>query len=112
MTVEAQRTEVRLQYVTDCPNRHVAEERVRAALAKVGQRDMTVVLECVVSAEVAAQLAFCGSPTVWVNGRDPFADPGGAVGLSCRRYLTEDGMEGAPSVGQLTAALCAIGDAP
>jgi hypothetical protein len=103
--------EVRVQYVVDCPHRHAVEERARAALANIGRRDVTVLLECVRSADEANRLEFYGSPTVLVNGRDPFADPGGAIGLSCRRYLTEDGIDGAPSIGQLTVALTAIGDA-
>jgi hypothetical protein len=111
MTADAHDVEVRVQYVSDCPHRDVAEERVRAALAKLDRRDITVVLECVRSSAEAEQLAFRGSPTVLLNGHDPFADPGGPIGLSCRCYLTEDGMEGAPSVGQLAAALAATGNA-
>ncbi len=53
----------------------------------------------------AKQWRFHGSPTVLVDGRDPFAAPDAAVGLSCRLYQTDDGPAGAPSVEQLTAVL-------
>ncbi len=34
-----------------------------------------------------------------------FADPSSGVGLSCRRYLTPDGYQGAPTLEQLRIAL-------
>jgi hypothetical protein len=46
-----------------------------------------------------------GSPTVLIDGEDPFADPDAPVGLACRVYPTADELAGAPSVAQLTAAL-------
>jgi hypothetical protein len=48
---------------------------------------------------------FRGSPTVLVNGRDPFADTDSPVGFSCRVYRTEGGLAGAPTVEQLVAVL-------
>lgn len=98
---------VSVQYLADCPHWPLAEQRVRAALAQLGRPDIDVELECVHSADHAARLAFSGSPTVLVNGRDPFAHAGGMIGLSCRRYVTPVGLEGAPSVEQLVAVLTA-----
>ena len=111
MTSHPRELEVRVQYVSDCPHGQLAAQRVRAAFANIGRRDIAVVLECVRNGNEAELLAFRGSPTVLVNGRDPFADPAGAVGLSCRRYPTEEGIEGAPSVGQLSHVLAVLGDA-
>jgi hypothetical protein len=59
----------------------------------------------VVTPEQAEAARFPGSPTVLVNGRDPFADPAAPVGLSCRVYGTADGLAGAPTVEQLLAVL-------
>ena len=81
----------------------MAEQRVRQALDHAGLHDVEVRHECVGSEQHAMAVAFRGSPTVLVNGRDPFGD-GGAVGLACRRYATEHGVDGAPSVTQLAAA--------
>ena len=111
VTPDARDVEVRVQYVADCPHRQLAEQRARAALDNIGRRDVTLIRECVRSADDAVRFAFRGSPTVLVNGHDLFPDPGGAISLSCRRYLTEQGIEGAPSVAQLTAALALIGGA-
>jgi hypothetical protein len=51
-------------------------------------------------------MGFSGSPTVIVEGVDPWADQTSAVGLACRIYRTPDGrMVGGPSEEMLTRAL-------
>ncbi|MGH9150076.1 MAG: hypothetical protein ACRD0D_08965 [Acidimicrobiales bacterium] len=55
--------------------------------------------------EAADAAGFRGSPTILLDGRDPFAEGEAQVGLSCRRYHTEAGVEGAPSQAQLAAVL-------
>jgi hypothetical protein len=55
--------------------------------------------------EEAERLAFRGSPTILVNGVDPFAEPGTPIGLACRVYRTPAGGDGAPTLSQLTEAL-------
>ncbi len=57
------------------------------------------------TAEDAARLRFRGSPTVLVNGGDPFAQESDPVGLSCRVFRTPDGLRGAPTVDQLVSVL-------
>jgi hypothetical protein len=52
-----------------------------------------------------SRIGFSGSPTVLVDGRDPFAAGSARAGLTCRRYRTERGVEGAPSVAQLRAVI-------
>jgi hypothetical protein len=94
---------ITLRYFDGCPNWRVAEERLRAALADLGEAGFRLVRERVETPEDAERLSFRGSPTVLIDGRDPF--PGGEVGLSCRVYRTEAGAEGAPSVEQLRRAL-------
>ena len=47
-----------------------------------------------------------GSPTLLIDGRDPFAVPGAGPALACRLYETEDGrLYGAPTVAALRRAL-------
>jgi hypothetical protein len=41
-------------------------------------------LERVETHEEAVRLGFRGSPTILVDGRDPFADGRGDLGLACR----------------------------
>lgn len=91
---------ITLQYFDSCPNWHLADERVRAALAAGGE-DAGVTYESIDTPGRAEQARFRGSPTILVDGRDPFADEDAPVGLSCRIYQTETGPDGAPSLAQL-----------
>lgn len=96
--------EVRIQYFAGCPHWSTALERVMDALARTG-RSTAVTVERIDSHEDAAAKGFHGSPTVLVDGEDPFGGGSGGVGLSCRRYETQDGTEGSPSPEQLEAVL-------
>lgn len=98
---------VTLQYFDGCPHWRTAEDRVREAIERLGRADVVVVHQRVRSAEQAEELSFRGSPTVLVDGRDPFADPQAPVGLACRVYGTATGASGAPTVQQLLDALAA-----
>lgn len=55
--------------------------------------------------EAAQRVGFRGSPTILVDGRDPFASGDEPVGLSCRVYATPDGPAGAPTTDQLREVL-------
>jgi len=89
--------------VPDCPNAPVVEERLARAL---DGRSAEVELVEVADQEQAALLGMTGSPTVLVNGADPFALPGAAASLSCRLYRGPDGrVEGAPVITDLRDAL-------
>ena len=95
-----------LLHVPDCPNVDVARERLRVALGQTGvAASMQEVEIDTVDAAVAAGLR--GSPTILIDGTDPFAAPGAEVSLSCRLFRTGDRVEGAPSVAQLVEALLA-----
>lgn len=97
--------DVRLLFFDDCPNWRLTNERLREALARAGRDDVRVQHRLVATAEQAAIAGFRGSPTVLVDGQDPFADPAAPAGLSCRVFRTEAGLAGAPSVEQLLAVL-------
>lgn len=71
---------------------------------------MTVVTRVVRTDAAAAQFGMAGSPTLLVDGVDPF--PAGECGLSCRLYRNESGAPVAvPSLGQLRAAINPAGPA-
>jgi hypothetical protein len=97
--------QVTIRYFSGCPNRRLAEARVRQALEDLGLPDARIVLERVETRDEARRLAFPGSPTVLVDGEDPFANGGADAGLACRVFATPDGPQGAPTVDQLRVAL-------
>lgn len=89
--------------VPDCPNASVMEERIARAL---DGRSAQVELVEVTDQEQAARFGMTGSPTVLIDGVDPFGVPGATASVSCRLYRGSDGRaEGAPSVADLQRAL-------
>jgi hypothetical protein len=78
---------------------------VAQVLAEFGWPDLVIERERVESAERAQEMDFRGSPTVLIDGADPFLDRSAPVGLSCRLYRTDGVTEGAPSLAQLRAVL-------
>jgi hypothetical protein len=97
--------DITLRYFDGCPNWHLADERLREALAATGRLDVAVEYELVETPEDAERLGFVGSPTLLVDGLDPFAIPGAPVGLACRVYPTPAGLAGSPTVEQFVAVL-------
>ena len=78
---------VEILYVADCPSHPVAVKVIKEALA--AENVAAEVHEVLVEDEkMAANLRFCGSPTIRINGRDVTDDPldGRACALSCRLY--------------------------
>jgi hypothetical protein len=101
--------ELILLTVPACPNAAAFEERLVAALAS---HPGTVVCRREFADEQeAAAAGMHGSPTLLINGVDPFAPPGQAPSLSCRLYRDAAGRTaGAPPVEALQRALAAAGD--
>ena len=97
--------EIAFQYFDGCPNWKTTHDRLEEA---IGNLRVTVVMQLVESPEEAAAVGFRGSPTVLIDGVDPFADPDtpAAGTLACRVYQTQDGS---PTVEQLRDALAASG---
>ena len=95
---------IELLYFAGCPNWQLTDERLREALRLAGRGD-EVEYRTVETPAEAEDIGFAGSPTVLVDGRDPFAEPGATAGLSCRVYRTPAGLAGAPTVDQLVAAI-------
>ena len=96
---------VTVQYFDGCPNWQRAAELVRQALRAAGQPPSALTLQAMHTPEEAERVGLRGSPTVLIDGTDPFAEQTAPVGLSCRVLPTPDGLAGAPTLEQLTAAL-------
>lgn len=95
---------IELLWFSDCPNWQETDARLRQAVPLAGV-DADVVLIEVTTPEDAERLQFRGSPTVLVDGRDPFALKSDPVGLSCRVFRTPGGLRGGPTVEQLVEVL-------
>ena len=66
---------------------------------------MTVKRRLVTTEEEAEAARFRGSPTILVDGEDPFAAGDEPFGLACRVYQTPGGPAGSPTPDQIEAAL-------
>jgi hypothetical protein len=88
---------VRIVYRTDCPCIGAARANVDAALALLG-RSAEVDVVPLETEDDAQREGMHGSPTVLIDGRDPFAPADGATTLTCR-------PNGAPTVRQLLEVL-------
>jgi len=95
--------DITLQYFDDCPNWKLVDAHLQAL--KVEGLDLEVAYELIETPEAAAEAGFRGSPTVLVDGVDPFAEPDAPVGLSCRVYRTAEGFAGSPTLDQLREAV-------
>ncbi|MGH3120907.1 MAG: thioredoxin family protein [Streptosporangiaceae bacterium] len=96
--------ELTMLAVPGCPNAAAMEERLAAVLADYP--DAVVRRRHVADEQEAAETGMAGSPTLLVNGTDPFAVPGQAPSQSCRLYRDAAGLlTGAPSVEDLRRAL-------
>ncbi|MGW8363293.1 hypothetical protein ACWGK1_22300 [Streptomyces wedmorensis] len=88
--------------VPDCPNARVVRERITAVLGG----DAGIELVEVSGEDGAARWGMTGSPTVLLDGVDPFPVPGAQSSVSCRLYRDAQGRtDGAPSVEALREAL-------
>jgi hypothetical protein len=87
-----------------CPNAPVLNDRLAAVLDE--RTDVSVSHHVVRDEDEAARWGMHGSPTLLIDGVDPFAEPGQRPSLSCRFYRDNDGRtSGAPSAGQLRQAI-------
>jgi hypothetical protein len=99
--------ELTLLTIPGCPNAAFFEERLAAAL--VGHPDAVLVRRQVAGEQEAEEAGMRGSPTLLIDGVDPFARPDETPSLSCRLYA---GAAGRPSaVPPLTALRRVLADA-
>ncbi|GHD50914.1 thioredoxin family protein [Mycetocola manganoxydans] len=95
--------DITLQYFDGCPNWKIADERLMLLAAE--RLDIALTRQRVDTVEEAERVGFRGSPSILIDGVDVFANASPPVGLACRRYMTDDGPAGAPTIEQIRAAL-------
>lgn len=98
--------DITLQYFDDCPNWKITDRHLQTIIDQQAL-DATVHYQLINTPEAAAQHGFRGSPSVLIDGHDPFAAPDLPVALSCRVYVTESGPAGSPTLNQLKRAITA-----
>lgn len=96
------RMDVTLLYFDGCPH-WMSADRTLAELA--AEFDLDIARKRISSPTEAEQAGFRGSPTILIDGLDPFADPDAPTGLSCRLYNTPEGLRGSPTSDMLRAVL-------
>lgn len=91
-------------HVPDCPNTAVLTARLAESLT--GRGDVVIEQHVIRVPSEAALRGMTGSPTLLIDGVDPFAAAGLAPSVSCRLYIDDAGaVSGAPSLEQLHAVL-------
>ena len=89
----------------DCPNEVPAVALLRAALDGVGLARLPIIATVIDSSAEAERRGFVGSPTILIDGGDPFAEPGQPAAVACRIYRKTAGPAGTPDLRQLRQAL-------
>jgi hypothetical protein len=90
--------------VPDCPSVKLLEQRLTQVLQD--RRDVTVSRHTIDDHDLAARRGMHGSPTILIDGIDPFAEPGLPASVSCRLHRHGHGQpDGAPSVRHLRQAI-------
>jgi Alkylmercury lyase len=90
--------------MADCPNAPVLDDRLAAVLD--GRPGVSVAHEVIRDESEAARWGMHGSPTLLIDGANPFAEPGQPPSMSRRLYRDDDGQPaGAPSAAQLRQAI-------
>ncbi len=101
---------LRILTVAGCPHAPLLEQRLAAVLGD--RTDAEITRRVIGDAGEAARAGMHGSPTILVDGTDPFAAGGQPASLSCRLYDNGPGLrEGAPSVARLRQAISQAGGA-
>ena len=93
--------DVAVLYLHGCPHRTLAQERLAAAFARLGRDADSVRHVLVEGPGDAERLGFIGSPTILVDGEDPFATGDQQPAFACRLFSTPDGLARCPTVDQL-----------
>jgi hypothetical protein len=104
--------DVELLVIDGCPHEGAAAMLVRRALNDVGLGGVPIRTRVVSSEAEARKLSFPGSPTVRINGEDPFPHRGERTGLACRTYIAGGIRSPVPDLSHLRQALKRHADIP
>ncbi|MDQ2738313.1 MAG: hypothetical protein M3Y35_06800 [Actinomycetota bacterium] len=97
--------DVELLVIADCPNGTRAAALLCSALRNLGLGRVEITTTVITSPEHAERRGFTGSPTILIDGNDPFPEPDQPSALACRVYPTSSGPGGIPDLRMLREAL-------
>jgi hypothetical protein len=99
---------IELLWFDGCPSYQEARASLEQVLREEGI-DAPVEMIQVRDHADAVTRKFLGSPTIRLNGVDPFAQPGqNNFAMQCRVYRTPDGLKGSPTKEMLRAAVRSV----
>lgn len=96
---------IELLWFDGCPSYQRARDMLDQVLR---EENITAQIEMIQVSDDADALAkkFLGSPTIRLNGVDPFAEPGQEnYAMQCRVYRTSEGLKGTPTKEMLREAV-------
>lgn len=100
---------VQVLVVPDCPTTATAVGLVSGVLDEFGWADVPVRVRVISGQAEAERSGFTGSPTILIDGLDPFAGSHRTPGLACRLYPNSAGLAGLPDAAALRESLRAAG---
>jgi hypothetical protein len=97
---------VELLHIPDCPNYEVAARLLKEILREHGLSPKIAEVSVTDFAQAEA-LAFPGSPTIRIDGKDvdPTFPEQGYRGLSCRTYIVDGKRQGVPSDAMISRSI-------
>ena len=90
--------QIDLLVVPACPNEQPVAALLRQALNEIGLTATTFDVTVIRSKAEAEQHHFVGSPTIRINGVDPFATADRPPALACRMYANGLGVPDLPDI--------------
>ena len=87
---------VELLYFDGCPSYQTAAALLREALAEAGITANVNMIR-IAGEDDAQRHRFVGSPTIRLDGADPFLHGEANYGIECRLFATPEGLKGWPT---------------
>lgn len=94
---------IELLVIPDCPYATFAETLIEVTLNQLGLPHTPVLTTVVKTTAESIRRRFTGSPSIIINGVDPWAHPDGEPGLACHAHPSPAGL---PTPYSLAQALC------